>query len=98
MREREKEILQYSLKLRRKQTLVAIDFKMDFTSILVSIALPLGWILYRKLAKNLNFFFDRNVPFKKPLPILGNSLNMFTGKDSIVDTIQRLYDEFDNEK
>jgi tetraacyldisaccharide-1-P 4'-kinase len=65
---------------------------------LISIAVLLLWLLYKKLTEKFKHFEDRGVKFEEPVIVFGNVLNVIRGKQDLFSIIQTLYDKFHNEK
>jgi hypothetical protein len=71
---------------------------MDYYLIIIWITLFLGWFIYRNYKKNASYFELQGVACERPLPIVGNLLPMFTGKEGITDMFSRLYDKYKDQK
>lgn len=51
-------------------------------------------VTYYLLTRKLNFFKDRGVNYIKPLPIVGNMLDVVLAKRNLPDILQYFYDKF----
>jgi tetraacyldisaccharide-1-P 4'-kinase len=65
---------------------------------LTLIVIVLFWALLKWLKSNFKTFDERGVKFEKPVIIFGNMFKAAMGKESVLCTIQNLYDKFYNEK
>ncbi|KAJ6643387.1 putative cytochrome P450 9f2 [Pseudolycoriella hygida] len=55
------------------------------------ISIAVVYVLYKWLTRNDEFFLKRGIPYEKPLPIVGNLLELVLQRKSFVDVIQRIY-------
>lgn len=62
------------------------------------IVLLLVYLLYKWSTSNHDYFAKRGVPFEKPLPLVGNCLNMLLQRESIIDSQHRCYNNFKGSK
>lgn len=65
--------------------------------LLVGVSL-ICYYIYKWGVANNEYFVKRNLPFMKPMFLVGNSGGFFTKKYSINDFVQYLYNSFPNEK
>lgn len=54
------------------------------------------FLLHKYLTRNINYFRDRNVPYKKPLPLFGDIFKALLAFESGWDSILRVVNEFRN--
>ncbi|XP_011263150.2 cytochrome P450 9e2 [Camponotus floridanus] len=54
--------------------------------------------IYYYLFKDLNFFKKHGIPYKKPLPLLGNMGSTFFRRESVAELIKSIYDLSPNAK
>ncbi|KAK5641808.1 hypothetical protein RI129_010355 [Pyrocoelia pectoralis] len=54
--------------------------------------------LYYILVTPLSYWKDRNVPYLKPWPLIGNALSILMRKESLTDFFETLYRKFPNER
>jgi dolichol kinase len=64
----------------------------------VVIVIVMLWLLVKWLKKDFNIFNERNVKFEKPVILFGNLFNAAMSRESIIDSIERLYTKFYDEK
>uniref|UniRef100_A0A1Y1LC98 Cytochrome P450 n=1 Tax=Photinus pyralis TaxID=7054 RepID=A0A1Y1LC98_PHOPY len=57
----------------------------------VLIVLALGLYIYRKIFQPLQFWKVRNIPYEKPLPIVGNLLDSILKRKSLSEILTELY-------
>lgn len=69
--------------------------KMFVIIILSSLLL---YLIYKKYFKPLNYWKQRGIPHKKPLPFIGNNLEEILGRMSFIDGIIKMHTDFINEK
>lgn len=55
-------------------------------------------VIYYLMTRKLNFFKDRGVNYIKPLPIVGNMLDVLRSKRNLPEILQSLYDKFPNSR
>lgn len=65
---------------------------------LLTIAVLILWLLYKKLTGKFKLFEDRGVKFEEPVIIFGNILDVIRGKRDIFSVVQTLYEKFHSEK
>lgn len=58
----------------------------------------LVYLLYKWSTSTFDFFEKQGIPFRKPLPLVGNNGSMFLKSVSILDNLDAWYKEFPNEK
>lgn len=56
------------------------------------------YLFYKWSTSTYDYFEKRGMVFSKPLMLVGSSINMFTKKESLSETINNWYKEFRNEK
>ena len=56
------------------------------------------YLFYKWATSTFDYFEKRGVPFRKPLPLLGNNLNAITRGMAMTDFLQMVYSEFKDEK
>lgn len=57
-----------------------------------------AYILYTQVYKPMVFWKKRGVPYSKAVPLLGNSVRQIFQRESVADTLVRLYNEFPEER
>ena len=71
---------------------------INFLLITAAVILITFW-LYKRLTSEGEFSLDKQgIPYEKPLPIVGNFLPIFQGKESGFDLFERVYSKFSNHK
>jgi len=65
---------------------------------LLWIVLVLAWLLFKWSTESFKYFVKLDVPFEKPLPLVGNMLRMLLQKESIVELMQRNYSKYKSSK
>lgn len=60
-------------------------------------ALILLW-LYKRLTRDPDPFETQDIPHEKPLPIVGNVLPLFNGKEGLVQFLTRYYQKYQKSK
>lgn len=65
--------------------------------LLAAIAIAALWLLYRWSVATFDFFRRRNVPFARPLPLVGNLAAMLTGRQTSLEISVELYERFKHE-
>jgi hypothetical protein len=68
-----------------------IEFLLSKTGIFLTIA---GYLLYKLLTWNNDFFEKRNVNFLKPVPLFGNLFTVIFQRESFFNWLQRMYYAF----
>lgn len=53
-----------------------------------------GWLSYKWLTSNDDYFKKRGVPYIEPVPLFGNALPAMIGRESVVDLFNRGYNKF----
>lgn len=71
---------------------------MDLYSIVIWITVFLGWLIYKKITKNVHHFEKQGIVYEKPLPIFGNMWKLMLQKESFIDFIHRYYTKFKHEQ
>lgn len=71
---------------------------MELSSILLWTVVFLAWLAYKKLSKASQFFEERGIHSEKPFLVFGNVFGSFSGKESLVGIVDRLYNKFGDEK
>ncbi|KAG5670375.1 hypothetical protein PVAND_000645 [Polypedilum vanderplanki] len=67
---------------------------MDIYLIIIWVVIFLGYFIYKKATKNAKFFEKQGVPFKKPLPFVGNSLRLLMKKENMIESLMDYYEKF----
>ncbi|KAJ6645883.1 Cytochrome P450 9e2 [Pseudolycoriella hygida] len=62
------------------------------------IVLVLAYLFYKWSTKHHDFFAKQGVPFEKPIPLLGNTINLILQRESIVCLTKRNYYKFKGSK
>lgn len=62
------------------------------------IVLLLVFLLYKWSTSKFDYFAKVGVPFEKPLPFVGNGLNVVLQRESIIDLVHRQYKKFKGSK
>lgn len=58
------------------------------------ILLILGFVIYKWLTSNNNYYYKLGIPFEKPWPVVGNNLKILLQKESINDIMTRCYKKY----
>lgn len=58
------------------------------------VLLALSYLFYKYAIKPLTYWKDRNVPHKRPWPIIGNMWNLIIRKVSFIDNVILIYNQF----
>ncbi|CAO1441584.1 unnamed protein product [Diamesa hyperborea] len=66
--------------------------------ILIVLIVGAFYLFYKWSTSTYDYFEKRGMVFSKPLMLVGSSINMFTQKESLAETINNWYKEFRNEK
>ena len=66
--------------------------------ILACLLVLAAYLFYKWATSNNDFFKKKRIPFVKPVFLLGSSAHMFIKKSSLPDLVQKLYDDFKDEK
>ncbi|CAO1441593.1 unnamed protein product [Diamesa hyperborea] len=56
------------------------------------------FLFYKWATSTFDYFEKRGLPFRKPIPLFGNNLNVITRKMAMTDYLQMIYREFKDEK
>lgn len=66
--------------------------------LLVILAIVLLYLLYVGVYKPMLFWKDKGVPYVQPVPLLGNIWKAMFVKESFIDTMKDMYNQFENER
>lgn len=58
----------------------------------------LAWLVYKWSVSNFDYFEKIGLEYEKPLPLVGNMLNLVIGKQSIIDLTKGGYEKFKKSK
>lgn len=72
-----------------------LDKLLSPIAVLLSVLL---FLLFKWITRNNNFFIDRNIPHKRPVPLFGSLRKLVLMQSSFNDVVLNLYREFPNEK
>lgn len=56
------------------------------------------YLLYKWATSTFDYFEKRGLPFRKPVPLFGNNLNVITRTMAMTDYLQMIYREFKDDK
>lgn len=66
--------------------------------IIILLIIVVFYLAYKWSISTFDYFEKQGIPCRKPLPLVGNNLNLFIGRKPFMDTIQLWYNEFKNDK
>jgi len=56
------------------------------------------YLLYKWSTSTYDYFEKQGIPFRKPVAFFGTNINTILRKESFLDSLNRWYNEFPNEK
>lgn len=69
-----------------------------FYSIITGIVLISGYIFYRWITRNNDYFLKKGVAHKKPMPLVGHTITAILQQKEFRQFLRDYYQEFPNEK
>lgn len=71
-----------------------LDISVGYIEIAI-VLITLSYIIYKYSTRNFDYWKKRSIPYVKPLPIIGNFLDVFMLRKTIGHHLAKYYDEFE---